>query len=369
MRISETTSRAVPSTSPATSAPPDQSAHVGARAAHEALALDAAGDREVRARALSGVRQREPVARARARASSRASAGWPSDPGQARRPGDRDPHRPQRRQRRAAHRQLQHAARAPRCPRARWPGAQSAHRRGPICAMPKRPPMWRPPSTTRSSRPGLVDAQDGALGLDRQQRPRQRVGRHLAVLGLEAHGVAERDQERLLPPGVVDGAQGIAEQLPAARDRRPGRCPSAARSSPPRGPARARAASRGGACAGARRARPGTGSRARRRRRTPCSRARCAGRSARGARVPSPRTRRRSPRRRSARGRARSCRPTSPPPRAPPRRARPARRRSRRARCAARRTPRTASCTTAARPSRRGADRRAGAVRCAGSAR
>ena len=62
----------------------------------------------------------------------------------------------------------------------------------------------------------LVHAQDRALGLGRQQRARRRVGRHLAVLGLEAHGVAERDQERLLAPGVVDGAQRVAEQLPAA---------------------------------------------------------------------------------------------------------------------------------------------------------
>ena len=130
---------------------------------------------------------------------------------------------------------------------------------GPDWAIPKRPPMLRPPSTTRSSSPVSSTRSTGRLGLGRQQRPSRGIRRHGALGGLEAHGVTERDQERLLPPGIVDRAQRVPEQLPAAGPwhRVDPRLEASHRDRVGRHDAtRARG---GGPCAAARRARPGTG--------------------------------------------------------------------------------------------------------------
>ena len=195
----------------------DQPVAVDARRAEERLGLDAAGDaRGSRARRCRSARSRSrwPAATARRRAGRRAR----------RRPRARG--RGRRRRRRASRSAtsrgpVQRATRSASCPagcrRARSRGARRGASSGPDCAMPWWAWLRRPPSSDEVERARLLDAQ-------RRQRAARRAAARAGpacaggspVGGVEAHAVAELEQERLVAVRVVDVLERGADHVPAA---------------------------------------------------------------------------------------------------------------------------------------------------------
>ena len=139
MRRSETTSRAVPSTSPAASGSPTRPrTSVLALSMKRSLSMPPAIARYERAPCpVCGSESDRPW---RGRASSRASAGLAADPGQHGGPRDGDAHGSQRGQRQGRARSARAAARRGRCRRARWRGAPRAHPPGPTAPCRSGPP-------------------------------------------------------------------------------------------------------------------------------------------------------------------------------------------------------------------------------------